>query len=166
LISFGGGLYIFFTKGINSLEDRLDQDRLVMQMSADNAQFFEPNEIKLSGHVVGSRINGDTEELGRADEVLITLGTKSIHEAMNDVKAKSAVAKGKVAMIMRDYQMRTEKATYDAGTEIISSDLAVSITGMGRQIDGASGFAYTMRDQTLKVPGNVTGFFQPTEKEK
>lgn len=186
LLSFGGGLYIFFTKSMNSLEEKLDRNlsgqprieiseiqvkrmednQVVMQLSADKAQFLEPNEIKLIGHVVGSRQNGDTEELARADQALITLGTKSIHEAMGEVKAKSAVATGKVVMIMRDYQMRTDMATYDALTEVVSSDLAVSITGMGRQIDGASGFTYTMKDQTLRVPGNVTGSFQPSEKGK
>lgn len=184
LILFTGGLYIFFTKSMNSLEEKLDQDRtgtprieisdlqvkrmedrrVVMQLSADKAVFFEPNEIRMTGHVVGSRMNGNEEELARADLAHVILTTKSVHEAMGDVKVKTATATGKVVMIMRDYQMRTEKAVFDAASEIVSSDVPVAISGVGREIDGASGFTFALKDQILHVPGNVSGFFLPEQK--
>ena len=135
------------------------------QMSADRAMFFEPNEIQLEGHVVGSRIREEGEELVRSDQARILLASKTIKETMGDLKVESADLSGNVAMIAKQHQFRTQRAHYDAATEIATSDVPVAIVGLLREINGAGGFKYLLRTEELEVKGPVSGYIYPKERQ-
>lgn len=185
LIIFGSGLYTYFSKEETSIQQRLDKDverrpRIVMEdmqmrrmtagvttshISADRAMFFEPNEIHLDGHVVATRIVNGSEELVRSDHAKVLLHAKSTKELVSEQKVESADVSGKVAIIARDHQFRTEQAHYDAASEIASSNVPVSITSASREINGAGGFRYQMRTEQLDVIGPVSGFIYTRERQ-
>ena len=140
---------------------RYDDDEMKWTISANMANFLDPNVVQIIGEVNGIRQTDDGgKESLDADSAIAYLRANSFSEFIQNARINKVEIDNDVKIVVKDYTITTDYAEYHDKAQMIQSEFPVNIVQQDNFFEGDSGFEYKIKDDALKVKGPLKGMIK------